>query len=99
MIELRISKTCMFATTGKHAGWQRYDDERKSFPDMAAAREWLRQEYGTAKRAAMYRDTDKGPIQCGYVIGQRNKWRAKGEALFFQDWIEFRECKPVDPNA
>ena len=96
MIELHIAKTCKFAP---RAPWQRYDDERKSFPDMIAAKDWLRSEYGTAKRATMYRDKpDGGAEKVGYVIGFRCKWHGKGEPYIEQHWVEFRECKPVNPQ-
>lgn len=97
MIELRISKTCMFATTGKHAGWRRYDDTRKAFPDMAAAQTWLRDEYGKAKRSSMYRDAPNGPpIRVGYVIGFRPRYRSRGEPIAEQHWVEFRSCEPIN---
>ena len=97
MIELHISNTCMFSTTGRNAGWQRYDDTRQSFQDLQAAKEWLRSEYGTARRGLMYCDRkDAAPLQCGYVIGFRNKYRNKGEPIMEQHWVEFRECAPLN---
>lgn len=99
-LEARITKTCMFATRGKNAGWQRYDEARKSFPDMKAAREWLRAEYGTAKRAPCYIDQKNGSLlQVGYVIGFRPQYRSKGDAMLEQHWISFSECKPLDVSA
>ena len=96
MIEVRISKTCMFATTGRNAGWQRYDDERKTFANMAEARAYLKETYGNAKRRPMYVDMkDGGTRRAGYVIGFRCKWRNPGEPVAEQHWIGFNECKPV----
>jgi hypothetical protein len=87
----------MFATTGKRAGWERYDDERKSFHDMKAAQSWLAEEYGTAKRVPMYCDRkDAPPMRIGYVIGFRVKHRTKGDPVAEQHWVEFRECNLVN---
>lgn len=100
MIEVRISKTCAFAMTGKNAGWQRYDDMRKSFADMAEAQQWLRDEYGKAKRVPCYVDKKGGGAQqVGYVIGFRPKWRSKGDPVVEQHWVEFRECNLLDLGA
>jgi hypothetical protein len=76
--------------------------DRKRFPDMHAAKAWLRQRYGTCKRQPMYRDRDNGPpLHCGYVYhfngadwshSPVEKWRQ-------QDWVEFRESKPADLAA
>jgi hypothetical protein len=99
MIELRITKTCMFSTTGENAGWRRYDDgsPRKAFPDMKAAQAWLREEYGKARRRGMYRDVPNGPpIRCGYVIGFRPRYREQGSPIAEQHWVEFRSCEPVN---
>jgi formylglycine-generating enzyme required for sulfatase activity len=98
MIELLISKTCKFAP---RSPWQRYDDERKSFPDKAAAQAWLKEEYGNAKRSACYVDGKDGgaPQRVGYVIGFRCKWRSAGEPYLEQHWIEFRECRAINPTA
>lgn len=97
MIELRITKTCMFATTGRNAGWQRYDDARKTFADIAAANAWLREEYGSARRRAMYRDTADGKtIRCGFIACFRPKFRSKGEPIAEQHWIEYRNNTPVN---
>jgi len=97
MIELLISKTCKFAP---RAAWQRYDDTRKSFPDMTAAKAWLDEEYGKSKRAACYRDKASGGVeQIGYVIGFRCKYRSQGEPYLEQHWIEFKECKTINPRA
>ena len=56
MIELLISKTCKFAPRDQ---WQGYDNERKSFPDIAAAKAWISDTYGKSKRMAMYRGMAK----------------------------------------
>ena len=94
MIEIHIAKTCKFSPRSE---WQRYDDSRQSFEDMKQAREWLREEYGTSKRAAMYRDRKDGPpIKCGYVIGFRPPYRSKGEAILEQHWVSFRESNPLE---
>lgn len=97
-IELHISKTCMFATTGDNKGWQHYDDVQKNFPSIAAARAWLREEYGTARRAAMYRDRPTGqqPVRCGYVIGFRPKYRQPGDPVAEQHWVEFRRSGTIN---
>jgi hypothetical protein len=97
MIELRITKTCMHATTGRHAGWQRYDTARKEFPDKATARAWIAEEYGRARRAPMYRDTPTGAQRAGYVVGFRCKYRNPGDAIMEQHWIEFRAVEVVAP--
>ena len=94
-IELHISKTCMHATTGRNAGWHRYDNAREVFDDMAGAKAWFAEEYGKAKRAAIYQDQKEGPpLRVGYVIGFRCKYRNPGDAVMEQHWIEFRESKP-----
>ena len=98
MIELRIVKTCMHATTGPHAGWSRYDTTRKEFPDKVAARAWIVETYGTARRAPMHRDLPGGGAQrVGYVIGFRCKYRNPGDAIMEQHWIEFRSVEVTAP--
>ena len=96
MIELLISKTCKFAPRDQ---WQGYDNERKSFPDIAAAKAWISDTYGKSKRMAMYRDrADGGADKCGYVICFRPAFRSKGDPIYEQHWVEFHQCTPFDPT-
>lgn len=90
-----ISRTRTSKGYSPKSQWMQVDKDRKRFADMAEAREWLKSEYGSSKRRAMYRDTREGAtIRCGYVIGfrdsdGRDKWLQ-------QDWIEFQECTTIN---
>lgn len=97
MIELRITKTCAHAMTGKNAGFSRYDTARKSFGTVEEARAWIVDEYGSSRRAPMYRDNPGGgAVKVGYVIGFRCKYRNPGDAVMEQHWVEFTEVRPVE---
>lgn len=93
MIELVITPTSK--SYHPASNWQRWQDERYRFPDMKAAKQFLRERYGKASRRAMYMDQRTGPpVKCGYVIGFRN---GDGSGRWLQqDWVEFRECKIVN---
>ncbi len=97
MIQLKVTMT----GKGYHPSseWQHLSstDDHHSFPDMDAAKEWLKEQYGTCKRVPMYCDPDAK--QVGYIYSFRasdishvpvNKW-------IQQDWVEFREVRAVTP--
>jgi hypothetical protein len=97
MIQLHITKTGKgYSPKDK---WQMFDEQTKYFSDITEAKNWLKEEYGKAKRTPMYQDTKDGkPKKTGYVIGFRNsdishlpvnKW-------IEQDWVEFREVKTLE---
>jgi hypothetical protein len=99
MIQLQITRTGK--SYSPKAKWTCFDEETKNFPDMKTVREWLRKEYGNAKRVPMFTDTKDGKtLRTGWVIGFRNadlshypvnKW-------IQQDWIHVREIKEIDLN-
>lgn len=75
-----------------------FGDERHSFPTMQAARDWLKERYGSSKRVPMYHDTKDGRTkQTGYVYGFRNAdWsHAPLDKWLQQDWVSFRESEPL----
>lgn len=96
MIEITVSTT----TKGYHpsARWERSGDDSYQFRDMAEAKAWLTDRYGTSKRHAMYRDKKGGPtVRCGYVIGFRVRdWDYN---YLQQDWVSFYEVLGVDLDA
>lgn len=97
MIELHI--TCTSKGYAPSERWTQFDRQRKAFADMKAAMAWIKENYGNAKRRAMYRDRDNAkPMKCGYVIGFRNAdWSHVPVSKWLQqDWIEFRECKTLN---
>lgn len=98
MIQLKIVRTGKGYSPKDQ--WTRFDDELKSFATMQDAKEWIKENYGKAKRVPMFVDTKDGQSKkVGYVIGFRNsdishypvnKWLQ-------QDWIEFREVITITP--
>jgi len=100
MIELVISKTYKGYSPKDH--WTRYDDVRKSFSDMAAAKKWIGEEYGKRKRSSMYIDLPEGKtMRSGWVIsGRSSQYENDGTVshFFTQDWIGVKESHYVDPN-
>lgn len=69
--------------------WRQYDCDRLTFADMSECREWLKGEYGTAKRSLMYRDGEDGKaIRAGWVIGFRSPACCPGDnPKLNQDWL------------
>lgn len=82
--------------------WRRAGSDKKLFPDIKAAREFIRDEYGKHKRAPMYVDgADGKPLKVGYVISRRNDEmdHRQGRLYHFieQHWISFYNVDRVDP--
>jgi hypothetical protein len=98
MIELQIVKTAK--GYGKNEKWSRFDDKTEYFPTLKDAKDWIKKEYGKAKRVPMYVDTKDGNSKkVGYVIGFRNDdiSHVPVEKWLQQDWIEFREVNTITP--
>lgn len=91
MIEISITRT------GKNYGTQDaysiFETEAKTFPDMASAKAFLKDEYGTCKRQAMYQDDKNGNAKrTGYVYCFNNKdWSHDSKAWHQQDWVVFHK--------
>ena len=87
-----------FSPKDKFSTFHKY---RKLFDDLAGANAWLKENYGKSKRAPMYVDTPLGTKRIGYVIGFRTAdWsHAPVHHWIQQDWIEFRDCKPLELDS
>lgn len=86
MIQIGITRTSKGYGVGKD--YEVFDQSEKVFPNMAQAKAWLKEEYGSCKRSAMYRDNPDGSYrQVGYIYGFRVK-EFDGNYLQ-QDWITF----------
>jgi hypothetical protein len=76
-----------------------FDSSIENFNNMDEVNAWLKDHYGTNKRAKMYRDDKDGnTIHIGYIYGFHNddvshypinKW-------IQQDWVSFYEIKPLN---
>lgn len=89
-IILNITYTCK--SYSPRAQWSVCGDEQKRFPDMKAARAWIKQTYGKSRRAPMYVDLKSGETKrMGYVIGYRDVY----DKILRQDWLSFSELTPV----
>ena len=63
---------------------------------MKEAKDWLKDNYGKAKRVPMYVDTKDGKTKkVGYVIGFRNADYSHSPVYKWiqQDWVSFNEVK------
>ena len=100
MIELHITMTGK--SYSPRASWHIFSEDRKAFSTMAEAQAWIKAQYGTSNRKAMYVDGMDGHAKrIGYVIGFRNAdWsHAPVESWLQQDWVEFRESAVLDLEA
>ncbi len=100
MIQLHITSTGK--SYNPRDSWRMFDEQTKSFPTREAAEEWLKETYGSSKRAKMYVERDGQPdIVAGYVIGFRNAdfSHAPVDKWLQQDWIEFREVNTLNIEA
>ena len=78
-----------------------FAEDLHSFRDLKAARQWVREAYGTAKRQPMFCDEKDGSAkQIGYVIGFRAGDCSHSPVSHWlqQDWVEFREVKAISPH-
>jgi len=77
-----------------------FHKEERSFPDMKAAKNWIKENYGKSKRSPMFIDTKDGVKKVGYVIGFRNDdiSHFPVEKWLQQDWISFFDEKPIYLN-
>lgn len=100
-IELIITPT--YKGYSRNAQWMRDCEEHQGpFADLKEAEKYLRTRYGTCKREKMYRDVEgRTPIHCGYIFGFRNSDLSHYPVAHWlqQDWVSFREVKPVDLAA
>lgn len=78
-------------------GFRCFDKRVFHFKDMGAAREYLKETYGKAKRSPMYLDTKEGTKKVGYIFGFRNADLSHYpvEKWIQNDWVEFREVKTI----
>ena len=97
MIQVHISMT----GKGYHPSseWRRFADDTRTFPDMATAKAWLKEQYGKCKRVPMFRDTAEGTKRIGYVYSFRadDISHVPVEKWLQQDWVSFYEGKEVAP--
>ena len=96
MIELSITFTGK--SYSPKDNWRVLGHERHTFADMAEAKKFLQNRYGTCKRVPMYHDLKSGTKQTGWVFGYRNAdWsHAPVEKWLSQDWCELFEINPVE---
>jgi hypothetical protein len=95
MIELHITTTIK----GYHPTneWLNCNTTRESFPDLSAAKAWLKDRYGNCSRRPMYVGEGR---KVGYIYGFRNDehYRDGTHYKFIQqDWVAFRESKLFTP--
>ncbi len=97
MIELHITRTGKSYSPKDE--YRTFDFQRKSFPDVAAAKAWLKEEYGNCKRGFIYVDDQNGKAKkAGYIFGFRNSDLSHHpvEKWLQQDWVSFYEAKPLE---
>ena len=97
MIQLAITKTAR----GYHPSqlWRQYDHTTENFPDLKAAKAWIKEKYGTSKKSPMYIDTKTGKTKkIGYVIGFRSEEYEDGkwDKFLEQHWVSFSEVKDME---
>lgn len=86
MIQISITRTSKGYGVGKE--YLVFDQSEKVFPNMEQTKAWLKEEYGTCKRSAMYLDNPDGTArQVGYIYGFRVK--EYSDSYLQQDWITF----------
>lgn len=99
MIQLDITMTSVrgFSKSDK---WQCYGDQIKTFEDMKAAKDWLKQTYGNHKRVPMYRDIPGGAEQVGWIYSFKDYQYEEGKRFHFfeQHWVEFYRMEHVNPS-
>ena len=100
MFELRITMTGKgYSPKDK---FQCFDTERKNgFASMREVYAYLQEQYGKAKRSAMYIDTKGKSIRCGWIIGFRadDICHVPVQKWIQQDWIELTKVETVDLDA
>lgn len=97
MIQVHVIMTCK--SYSPKDSYRIFAEDKRTFADMAEARQWLREQYGKAKRSPMYVDTKDGRmLNIGYVIGFRAAdWSHSSVDKWLQrDWVSFSEVIPVD---
>lgn len=96
MIQLTITAT----SKGYHPSsqWSIFDTQRKGFPSIEAARDWLRYTYGNCRRYKMFQDVGGEMVHVGYIYGYRNSdiSHLPVEKWLQQDWIEFQRVETVN---
>jgi hypothetical protein len=99
MIELHITPTAK----GYHsaARWTHLSErpEVRAFDSLVAARAYLAERYGSAKRTAMYRDNSEGTARrIGWVYGFRETDFSHFPVYHWlqRDWVEVRESASVN---
>lgn len=96
MIQLTITAT----SKGYHpsSDWHVFDERKKTFPAIEAAKDWLGNEYGNCKRSKIYQDKDGDAIHCGWIYGYHNSdiSHLPVEKWLQQDWVKFQEVSTVD---
>ncbi len=98
MIQLNITMTGKgYSPKDK---WSNFGQDTKNFTSIQDAKDWLKEQYGKAKRVSMFIDLKDGKSKrIGYVIGFRNSDMSHYpvDKWLQQDWIEFREVKTIAP--
>lgn len=89
MIELHITRTSKEFNSKED--YSVFDDEVKTFDNLADAKSWLTEEYGTHKRSYMYQDYKDGNAKrVGYIYGFKNKDYSHNSVSWLQqDWVSF----------
>jgi hypothetical protein len=100
MVQLVITRTSKLMG-GKDRTWEVFDEETKTFKNLSEARNWIKEQYGKAKKSPMFVDDKEGKTKkVGYIYGMKNyDWdRDTGKKVNYyqQDWIEFRAIKPLE---
>lgn len=99
MIQLSISMTSRGFS--KNDRWQTYNEETKTFENMKAAKDWLKETYKGHKRVPMYHDLPGGKAEkCGWIYSFKNyQYRNGGERVHFieQHWVGFYLLQPINP--
>jgi hypothetical protein len=73
MINLHITRTSKGFNSKDD--YSIFDDEVKTFDNLADAKSWLEEEYGTHKRSYMYEDDKDGNTKrIGYIYGLQQDW-------------------------
>jgi len=98
MIQLNITRTGKGYSSKEK--WSIFDQSTEHFYSIREAKDWIKDQYGKAKRKPMFVDLkDGGSRRIGYVIGFRNSDLSHYPVNHWiqQDWIEFNEVKTITP--
>ena|SRR3990167_8229911 len=96
MIQIVITQTSK--QLGSQEKYTIFNEETKTFKDMAEAKSYLKETYGNCKTVPMYQDKKDGTtVKSGKIFCFKNAdWlHAPVEHWYQQDWVSFCKVTPI----